>query len=199
MERRDSLRALPNGERNMHLGRTSKLPLVLASFAVLLLSGLGARHAAANDLSTSPCTAGDVEIVGSGIVVNEPCACTPGGTFNAIVQFTVRNNTSTGRYCIALHLVPDGSVATQAFDVVLKDANGNSLAPGKSGGDRYKDTIMYATIPNFPCNQGLVCFGDAGVVRGKCQPGQCTTISWNTSPGQANCTAADQNPPGGQC
>src|SRR5262245_14603963 len=162
MNERDSLRALLDGERNMHLGRTFKLPLALASFAVLLLSSLGARPAAANDLSTSPCTAGDVEIVGSGIVVNEPCT-TSGGTFNAIVQFTVRNNTSTGRYCISLHLVPDGVVATQAFDVVLKDANGNSTAPGKSGGDRYKDTIMYGTIPNFPSNQGLVCFGDAGV------------------------------------
>src|SRR5205085_1559525 len=32
-----------------------------------------------------------------------------------------------------------------------------------------------------------------------CDPGTCTTISWNTSPGQAACTTADQNPPGGQC
>src|SRR5437870_5271428 len=49
----------------------------------------------ANDLSTNPCTAGDVEIIGTGIVLNEPCTCSPGGTFNATVQFTVRNNTST--------------------------------------------------------------------------------------------------------
>ena len=58
---------------------------------------------------------------------------------------------------------------------------------------------MYGTIPNFPCNTGLVCFGSAGVVRGKCAPGTCTTISWNTSNGSAGCTTADQNPPGGQC
>jgi hypothetical protein len=183
----------------MHLSRTSKLPLALTTFAVLLLSSLGAQRVAANDLSTYPCTAGDVEIVGSGVVVNEPCACTPSGTFTARVQFTVRNNTSTGRYCIAIHLVPDGSIATQPFDVILRDANGSSTAPGKSGGQSYRETIMFADIPNFPCNQGLVCFGDAGVVRGKCQPGQCTTISWNTSPGNAACTTADQTPPGGQC
>jgi trimeric autotransporter adhesin len=184
----------------MHLGRTSKLQFAaLTTLAVLLLSSLGAQRAAANDLSTNPCTAGDVEIVGSGVIINEPCACTPSGTFNAVVRFTVRNNTSTGRYCIALHLVPDGTVLTQAFDVVLRDANGTSLAPGKSGGDHFKDTVMFGTIPNFPCNLGLVCFGDAGVVRGKCSPGRCTTISWNTSPGNANCTTADETPPGGQC
>ena len=49
----------------MHLGRTSKLQFtVLTTLAVLLLSGLGAQRAAANDLSTNPCTAGDVEILG---------------------------------------------------------------------------------------------------------------------------------------
>jgi hypothetical protein len=159
----------------------------------------GAALALANDLSNYPCTAEDVEIVGSGIVINEPCACTPSGTFNATVQFTVRNNTSTSRYCIALHLVPDGVVLTQPVDVVLEDAGGHSTAPGKSGGDRFHDTVMYGTISNYPCNAGVACFGQAGVVRGKCSPGQCTTISWNTSPGAAGCASADQSPPGGQC
>ena len=169
-----------------------------ATVATLLMTNLGGL-ALANDLSDAPCTAGDVEIIGSGVIVNEPCNCQGGGTFNARVQFTVRNNTSTGRYCIALHLVPDGAVATSPIDVVLTDANGVSLAPGKSGGERHKDTIMFGTIPNFPCNGGTVCFGSAGVTRGKCAPNTCTTISWNTSPGYANCTTADQNPPGGQC
>lgn len=165
----------------------------------LMFVGTTAGTARANDLSNYPCTAGDVEIVGSGIVVNEPCSCTPGGTFNAVVQFTVRNNTSTGRYCIALHLVQDGAVITVPYDVILRDANGSSTAPGKSGGDRFHDTVMFGTIPNFPCNVGVVCFGQAGVVRGKCDPGTCTTISWNTSPGAASCTVADESPPGGQC
>jgi hypothetical protein len=189
----------------MHRSKTFRRPTplrfawLLACAAVALLACAGNEPAAANDLSDSPCTAGDVEIVGSGVVINEPCTCPPGGTFSARIQFTVRNNTSTPRYCIALHLVPDGSVVTGPIDVVLFDANGSSTALGKSGGARFKDTVMYGTIPNFPCNAGIVTFGEAGVVKGKCAPNTCSTVSWNTSPGQAACTVADQNPPGGQC
>jgi hypothetical protein len=58
---------------------------------------------------------------------------------------------------------------------------------------------MYGAIPNFPCSTGEVCFGAAGVTRGKGTPGTLTTISWNTSPGASGCTTADQSPPGGQC
>jgi hypothetical protein len=90
-------------------------------------------------------------------------------------------------------------VLTAPFDVVLRDAGGSSTAPGKSGGERFHDIVMYGTIPNFPCNQGQVCFGQTGVVKGKCSPGTCTTVSWNTSNGAANCTTADETPPGGQC
>src|SRR5207247_8006805 len=88
------------------VSRRGGLPAVAA--AMLLVLGLGARPAAANDLSTSPCTASDVEIVGTGLIVNEPCICPPGGTFSATVQFTIRNNTNSGRYCVPLHLVPAG-------------------------------------------------------------------------------------------
>ena len=167
------------------------LPAALGIAALIGTAGPPSAHA--NDLSDSPCTAEDVEIVGSGIIVNEPCVCSPGSTFNARVKFTVRNNTSTGRYCVALHLVPDGTVLTASLDLVLKDSGGSSTAPGKS------DTEMFGTIPNFPCNLGVVCFGQAGTVRGKCAPGTCTTLAWNTSPGAANCADADQTPPGGQC
>lgn len=174
-------------------------PKSLRVLACLAALALGTPPAHANDLSTYPCTAGDVEIVGSGIIINEPCTCPPGGTFAARVQFTVRNNTSTGRYCIALHLVPDGVILTEPLDVILTDANGSSTAPGKKGKIKYQDTVMYGTIPNFPCSIGEVCFGDAGVTRGKCSPDGCTTISWNTSPGASACTEADPSPPGGQC
>jgi hypothetical protein len=178
-------------------GATSRA--LAAGVAALLLVTTGAAPARANDLSGSPCTAGDVEIVGNGIVINEPCICPASGTFNATVEFTVRNNTGTPRYCISLHLVPDGVVATQAFDVILVDVNGSSNAPGKSGNQKYRDTIMRGTILNYPCNAGVTCFGEAGVVKGKCAPNSCTTVSWNTSPGAAGCTKADENPPGGQC
>src|ERR1043166_4379230 len=145
--RHDSLRGAP---------RRSGLGLRRAFFGAVAFLTLSAGAAYANDLSTDPCTAGDVEIVGSGIVINEPCVCTPGGFFSARVQFTVRNNTSTGRYCIALHLVPDGSVLAVPTDLILEDANGSSTAPGKSGKENYHDTVMYADIPNFPCSQGMV-------------------------------------------
>ncbi|TMQ50540.1 MAG: hypothetical protein E6K73_07655 [Candidatus Eisenbacteria bacterium] len=173
--------------------------VIPAAVAAWIIAGAGPRMAAANDLSTDPCTAGDVEIVGAGVVVNEPCSCAPGSMFNAQVKFTVRNNTSTGRYCIALHLIPDGGLITTPLDVILRDANSSSTAPGKSGGESFHDTDIFGTIPNFTCNTGQVCFGQSGATRGKCAPNTCTTISWNTSPGAAGCTTADQNPPGGQC
>jgi len=167
--------------------------------AAACAAGAAPRLAAANDLSDSPCTAGDVEIVGNGTVLNEPCVCSAGSTFNVCVQFTVRNNTSTGRYCITLHLVPDGTYTTTPIDVVLRDAGNNSTAPGKSGSEKFHDTVMFGTLPNFPCNVGVAVFGQAGVVKGKCTPGTCTTIAWSTSPGAAGCATGDLNPPGGQC
>ena len=170
---------------------------LFTAVAALSVMNMGVSPALANDGSSWPCTAGDVEIVGTGNVINEPCA--PGSSFNAVVKFTVRNNTSSPRYCVALHVTPDGVVVTGDLDITLRDANGSSTAGGRTGSERYHDTVMYGTIPNFPANGGKICFGQPGVVRGQCAPGTCTTISWNTSSSAANCTVPDQNPPGGQC
>jgi hypothetical protein len=154
--------------------------------------GLSLNPAAAfaNDLSGNPCTANDVQIIGNGIVTNEPCECTDGGTFTAIVQFTVRNITATGRYCISLHL-SDGR------DILLKTGidglSGTSTAAPKT------DTVMYGQLLNFPCNAETVCFGQAGVTTGKCAPLTCSTVAWSTSPGSASCTTPDLHPPPGQC
>ena len=187
-------------EIGANIGKAPRaLATALLGLAAVVMLLAPAPDARANDLSGLPCTAGDVEIVGSGVVVNEPCVCPSSGFFNATVQFTVRNNTSSGRYCIALHLVPDGSVLTSTMDLVLRDSGGSSTAPGKTGSEKYHDTVMFASIPNFPCSTGLVCFGQAGVVSGKCSPGGCTTISWNTSNTKGDCPVADQSPPGGQC
>ena len=80
--------------RVMHLDRTTKAPLrftrrlvIPAAVAAWIIAGAGPRMAAANDLSTDPCTAGDVEIVGAGVVVNEPCSCAP-GSMSACAPFT---------------------------------------------------------------------------------------------------------------
>jgi len=166
----------------------------LGSAAAAMYTGgqmaLGPLTAFANDLSNLPCTANDVQIIGTGIVVSEPCDCT--GTFDAEVQFTVRNITSTGRYCIAVHL-PDGR------DILLEDANGSSTAPGKRSGEDFHDPVMTGILEDFPCGAGRVCFGQTGVTRGKCDPGRCATVAWSTTPGQAGCTSPDLSPPGAQC
>jgi hypothetical protein len=154
------------------------------------LRNFGPAAAYANDLSNFPCTANDVQIIGTGIVVNEPCDCT--GTFTAQILFTVRNITSADRFCISVHL-SDGR------DILLENAQGNSTAFGKAQGEDFRDTIMTGTLENFPCGAGLVCFGQPGVTRGKCAPGTCSTVAWSTNQGAANCTSPDLSPPGGQC
>jgi hypothetical protein len=185
--------------------------------------GFGPLSALANDLSDFPCTAQDID-VGEGVVINEPCAaanCT--GTFCALVKFPVFNNTSTGRYCISLHLPAQGNIPQQ--DVLLKtgfatggtgpcgtpgDPNtcptltGTSTAAGRNQGESTHLTIMYGVITNFPCSAGRVCFGNEvpADFTGKCtQAGiaPCATIGFSTTPGDATCAGADQRPPRGQC
>ena len=74
---------------------------VLATLGVLTgLCGFVPSIALATDLSTDSCTAQDVTL-GNGFILNEPCVCSPGGTFAAMVQFTVTNNASASRYCIS--------------------------------------------------------------------------------------------------
>src|SRR5713226_2708457 len=84
----------------------------------------------AQDLSLNSCTAGDVTVLGNGIVVNEPCSSS--GTFSATVAFTVQNSASANRYCVTLYLVPDGTVLTMPTDVTLYGPDGTSTIPGKS-------------------------------------------------------------------
>jgi hypothetical protein len=134
----------------------------------------------ADDLSALNCTANDVRIPGPAQILNEPCNCT--GTFNANVQFRVINNTGTTRYCVTVHFCPvtlsDGTIFAPG-DVIIGDV------PAKS------DALYQVTIPNYPCGQGLLCFGargsdpDGGFPKGAaCPTGQCcTTVSWDVNPG----------------
>jgi hypothetical protein len=150
----------------------------------------------AHDLSDNPCTANDVRIDEPGVIINEPCPCNE--PFTAVVAFQVFNNTNTGRYCVALHLVPSPGVPLPGDngDLVLHlnpDGSGGSTLPPNG------TTTMYATIPNWPCGLGRVCFGQAGTVRGRCDPGTCSTVAWNTSPNAAGCASPDQSPSPGQC
>jgi hypothetical protein len=140
----------------------------------------GAASALADNLSQFQCTANDVRILGAGQIINEPCNCPAGGTFTATVQFTVVNNAASDRGCITLHLCPAGGF--NPGDVVLQGS-----IPGKT------TQVMTATIPNYPCGTGLVCFGVAGQDdRGRCDTGTCcSTISWAV-PGQDTCPPAKQ-------
>ena len=178
---------------------------------------LGAATALANDLSNYPCTAQDINVL-PGTVINEPCAAnTCNGTFCALVAFPVQNSTSTGRYCITLHLVGANGVPSQ--DVLLRTdyahptgscaptltngcptLTGTSTIGGKSGGGTFNQITMYGIIQGFPCSAQQVCFGAAlpASFTGKCTSA-CSTISFSTTPGDANCASGDQSPPKGQC
>src|SRR5438128_2344118 len=48
----------------------------------------------ANDLSDSPCTAQDVQVLGTG-TIQEKCVCANGDTFTATVTFMVQNTTGS--------------------------------------------------------------------------------------------------------
>src|SRR5438552_65357 len=175
------------GKRSLLRSRRWSIPLLMLP-ALFGAAALVPSIAWANDLSTNSCAGSDVSVLGNGIVTNEPCA--PGTTFTAIVGFTVQNNASASRYCVTLHLIPDGTVLKVPTDVTLFGPDGTSTIPGK------KTIGMVGTISGLSSSTGLVCFGQAGTVSGSCAPGTCSTIAWNTS-GSAACP--NSSPPGGQC
>src|SRR6266508_4073281 len=150
---------------------------------------LGPASALADVVTNVNCTANDVRISGPGIIINEPCTCTKTCTrsdgttyacFDAQVKFNLINNTGTDRYCVTIHLCPGTSssgVSFPAQDIVI-----GTVGPGPHE--------IIATIPNYPCGAGTVCFGaagsgeDGGFAKGEtCPTGQCcTVISWNVRP-----------------
>ena len=160
---------------------------------------VGPMIALANDLSENPCTAGDVEIVGNGIVINEPCVCTPGGTFSAQVQFTVRNNTSqaaTALRCTWFQMARCSQRRRTSFCVMPMAAARHSA---RTRVRRLSTTqSMLRHHSDFPLvRMSLFRLSRSGAWQVRANT--CTTIAWNTSPGAAGCTTVDQSPPGGQC
>jgi hypothetical protein len=119
----ETVDALAEVTTSQPLHRRTLLKAVAIGSAVAAIAGRNGFTPAtvlADDLSTFQCTAGDVQIVGAGLITNEPCSCT--GTFSANVSFTVTNNAASDRGCITLHLVPvtiNGTVFPQQ-DVVLQ-------------------------------------------------------------------------------
>ncbi len=146
----------------------------------------GPAAAYADDISSLNCTANDVRIPSPGKILNEPCDCPVGKTFDADVSFHIINNTGTSRYCVTLHLCPitlaDGTIL-QLDNVVIGDIDAGF------NGDK---TV---TIKNYPCGAGTLCFGSCGpgidpvTGLGDCSfpkgtncppsPACCSTITWN--------------------
>jgi hypothetical protein len=128
----------------------------------------------------SACTAQDID-VSSGTIVNEPCTCAAGGTFQAIAAFQVTNNNNAARKCITLHMGAGGTFGGQDF--LLVDANGNSNIDGKG-----TTKTMFATLGSVNCNFGQECY-----------PG--SVVAFQTAQNQSDtaCPGPLTKYPGGQC
>lgn len=158
------------------------------------------------------CTANDVNLVGPGIVLQEPCDCAVPGP--ATVLFAVANGASSDRYCLAIYNC--ASTDPTSLDVIYLQLVNTTLGlgstlPGKIG-SQPRITYYTAQIPDYTCNNanGLTCYGAApsggqGLVfpRGEaCPVGECCgTIVYGTSqqapcPGRgANLTCTDNCSP----
>jgi hypothetical protein len=133
----------------------------------------------------SPCTAGDIFLSG-GQIVNEPCTCTPGGTFDAVAVFTVRNDNNARRLNITLHM---GTCATFGGRDFLLRTGTDGLSGSCSIAGLGTTQLMYAFLGNLPCGFTQVCC-----------PG--SVIAFQTAKNQQdveNCSAPLTKYPGGQC
>jgi len=168
----------------------------LGTAAATLLGGEGGltfgplAAFAATNFATASCTAND-QNVGVGTVVTPSCTpCT--GAFNPVVSFPVQNGTGTNRYCVALHLFSQtvGGVTIPEQDVLLENSQACATNPSGSGCTSNSapkaTTTMYGVVTGFPCNVEQVSFPNA-------------VVYWQTSTGQASCTAPNTKFPSGQC
>ena len=114
--------------------------LLIAIAAALTFHCINAYTA--DDLSLLQCTANDVEINGPGILVNEPCECPDGGTFNATVRFNITNKAQE-RYCFTFYFC-DAARTVTALTTTLGRGTG----------------LYDVNFPFYKCSyQGLQCFG----------------------------------------
>jgi hypothetical protein len=160
--------------------RRSFLKAAAAGAAGLGAIGLSKFTVSAHTDTSSSCTAGDIEVTG-GTIINEPCSCTTGGTFEAIAAFQVTNNNNAARNCITLHLGTGGSLAGR--DYLLVDSAGSSNISGNG-----TSKVMFANLGILPCNFGRECY--AGSV-----------VAFRTAQNQQNptCDGPLTRYPGGQC
>src|SRR5919199_4998249 len=121
--------------------------------AAAALAGKGPASVLAHTDTKSSCTAQDIE-VSSGIIINEPCSCTAGGTFQAIAAFQVTNNNNAARKCITLHMGAGGTFAGMDFLLNTQpDGSGTSNISGNG-----TTQTMYANLGTVNCNFSQECY-----------------------------------------
>src|SRR5438876_2698106 len=96
----------PADEPTEKHGWTRRAFFQAAALGAAAAAFLDAKHfvpsmAWADDLSSFPCEANDINVTGAR-VTNDCTECS--GKFNAIVDFDVVNNTNTTRYCVSIHI-----------------------------------------------------------------------------------------------
>jgi hypothetical protein len=154
----------------------------------------GASSAFADDLSNLGCTANDVQLLGTGKVINEPCTCSAGSSFTAQVVFTIFNNASSARNCVELHLCPATATITVGSTTTTSTfANTGFVALTSSIAGKTTATVT-ASVP-WVCGAGVVCFGTPPIPGGggnpTCPPGACcTVITWRIPGESTNCSTA---------
>ena len=167
--------------------RTFLKAAALGTAAAVAVRGgsLGSSALAHNDTKSS-CTANDIEVIG-GQIINEPCTCTPGGTFEAVARFTVINQNNATRKCITLHFGGGGTLSSK--DVLLTtDSSGDPSKGSSNIGGLGTVQTMYAKLGTLPCNFGQECYTNS-------------VIAFQTAQNQSDsaCAGPLTKYPGGQC
>lgn len=167
--------------------------LAAAALGSIVASQANLLTAFAHVDTKSPCTAGDIEVTG-GTIVNEPCTCT--GTFEAIAQFTVRNDNNSNRNCITFHLGINPNNPNDPLngkDLLLTTDPSGDPALGSTNIAKLGTTqTMYARLGTIPCGFQGACY-EGSVVAFKTSKNQQEFLTNCTSPLQ------EKDYGGGQC
>ncbi len=114
-----------------------------AAAALLGRSHLDASSVLAHEDTKSSCTANDIEVTG-GQIINEPCTCAEGGTFEAVAKFLVINQNNATRKCITLHLGPTGGSFGGKDFLLTTDPSGDPTKGTSNIGGLGTSQFMYA-------------------------------------------------------
>ncbi len=169
---------------NPNWSRRTFLKAAALGAATVAVLGKGSTSVLAHEDTKSSCTANDIEVLG-GQIINEPCNCTPGGTFEAIAEFTVINQNNATRKCITLHLGGGGTFGGKDF-LLVTGKDGKSGTSNISGLGTTQ--TMYAFLGTVSCNFGKECYTNS-------------VIAFQTAQNQSDtaCAGPLQKYPGGQC